>query len=178
MPEKTKRYAFTVTYPSRISIIATKIEVKPCQLLVETNLNLQTNAVWDTGATRSVISTRLAESLKLIPTGITEVSGVHGKKNCSNYLIDVVLPNQVMIQQVSVIESSEIPFDVLVGMDIIGFGDFCLSNANNKTKFTFQIPSTHETDYVSEINDSNKKNDKLKKTTTDDIRAFLAKRRK
>ncbi len=115
---------------------------------------------------------------RTVPTGITEVSGVHDKKNCSSYLIDVVLPNQVMIQQASVIESSEIPFDVLVGMDIIGFGDFCLSNAKNKTKFTFQIPSTHETDYVWEINDSNKKNDKLKKTTTDDIRAFLAKRRK
>jgi len=178
MPDKVQRYAFTVTYPVRTSVIATKIEIQPCQLLMKSNLHMQARAVWDTGATRSVISSRLVEALELIPIGITQVSGVHGTMNCSNYLVDVLLPNQVMIQQVSVIESADIPFDVLVGMDIIGLGDFTICNATNQTKFTFQIPSTHETDYVSEINDSNKKKDRLKKTTTDDIKAFLAKRKK
>lgn len=40
--------------------------------------------------------------------------------------------------------------DVLIGMDIIARGDFAMSNSNGKTKFTFQIPATHEHDYVKE----------------------------
>ena len=35
-------------------------------------------------------------------------------------------------------------------MDIIARGDFSISNTNGKTKFTFQIPATHEHDYVKE----------------------------
>lgn len=176
MSHNLQRFAFTVSYPVRTNVIATKIDLKSCELLLESDRQIQANAVWDTGATRSVVSSRVVKDLELIPIGITQVSGVHGKKNCSNYLVDIMLPNQVMIQQVSVIESSDIPFEVLVGMDIIGLGDFTICNADNRTKFSFQIPSTHDIDYVMEINDTNKKTTKVKKTTTDDIRAFLNRR--
>jgi uncharacterized protein YecA (UPF0149 family) len=40
--------------------------------------------------------------------------------------------------------------DVLIGMDIISMGDFTVTASKRKTKFSFQIPSTHDTDYVKE----------------------------
>jgi preprotein translocase subunit SecA len=42
--------------------------------------------------------------------------------------------------------------DVLIGMDIISKGDFSITASQQKTKFSFQIPSTHDTDYVKEYN--------------------------
>ena len=37
---------------------------------------------------------------------------------------------------------------VLIGMDIIGKGDFAVSNYDGKTVFTFRTPSIKLTDYV------------------------------
>lgn len=41
--------------------------------------------------------------------------------------------------------------DMLIGMDIITLGDFALTHKNNGTVFSFQIPSTHEYDFVKQI---------------------------
>jgi len=41
---------------------------------------------------------------------------------------------------------------MLIGMDIIGIGDFAVSNYNNKTIFSFRYPSKHKIDFVHEIN--------------------------
>ena len=42
-------------------------------------------------------------------------------------------------------------FGLLVGMDIINLGDFALTHKNSQTVFSFQIPSTHEYDFVKQI---------------------------
>ena len=41
-------------------------------------------------------------------------------------------------------------FGVLIGMDVIGFGDFAITNVNGITKVSFRIPSIAEIDYVME----------------------------
>ncbi|MDR3184029.1 MAG: SEC-C domain-containing protein, partial [Prevotellaceae bacterium] len=41
-------------------------------------------------------------------------------------------------------------FDVLIGMDIITQGDFAISQSEGNTKFTFQMPSTHDFDFDKE----------------------------
>jgi membrane protease subunit (stomatin/prohibitin family) len=40
-------------------------------------------------------------------------------------------------------------------MDIIGLGDFSICLKDGKTKFSFQIPSTHDIDFVQEIQQKN-----------------------
>lgn len=40
---------------------------------------------------------------------------------------------------------------MLIGMDIINLGDFALTHKNGGTVFSFQIPSTHEYDFVRQI---------------------------
>ena len=47
-----------------------------------------------------------------------------------------------------------------------GLGDFTISNSENKTKFSFQIPSTHNTDYLLRLKKLTRKTDHQKYTMT------------
>jgi len=38
--------------------------------------------------------------------------------------------------------------DILIGMDIISQGDFAITNHNNKTMFSFRMPSMLDLDFV------------------------------
>lgn len=38
--------------------------------------------------------------------------------------------------------NSEFDYDVLIGMDVITEGDFCVSTKENKTQFFFRMPAT------------------------------------
>jgi len=105
--------------------------------------------IWDTGATGSVISRRLAQKLNLFPIGKTYTRGVHGIAQVDQYLVNVVLPNKVIIEGVAVTESEHFEdFDVLIGMDLILMGDFTISNFNQKTTFSFAVPSMGEIDLI------------------------------
>jgi len=71
----------------------------------------------------------------------------------NTYLLDVVLPNNIVVSEVLVCDS-EIgaqKIDVLIGMDVILLGDFAVSNYQGETTFTFRIPSQKKTDYVAEL---------------------------
>jgi len=41
--------------------------------------------------------------------------------------------------------------DVLIGMDVISRGDFAVSIHKGNGRFSFQIPHTHNIDYVAEL---------------------------
>lgn len=117
------------------------------------NISLTVEALWDTGASGSCISQDVVEKMGLKPTGMTHVLTPSGKDTRYTYLVDVVLPNNVRIPDLHVIES-EIGaqgIGFLVGMDIISAGDFAVSNFNGRTCFTFRIPSEKRTDYVQEF---------------------------
>ena len=88
----------------------------------------------------------------LIPTGVADTTGFDGStKRLNVYLIDVYLPNRVVVGEIGAAESPSLPGadDVLIGMDIIGLGDFAVSNFQGKTTFTFRIPSLAEMDFGS-----------------------------
>jgi hypothetical protein len=61
------------------------------------------------------------------------------------------LPNNVVIVGVRASENSLADCDVLIGMDIIGIGDFAITNHNGKTTWTFRTPPCEEIDFVREI---------------------------
>ena len=121
-------------------------------------------AIWDTGATHSAITKKVVEELGLKPTGIVEVRYGSGKALTNTYLVNISLPNRVMVDQVRVTEVQLIPDDnvsdnqqpqLLIGMDIIGFGDFAVTNADEKTTFSFRIPSIEEIDFIPDAEESN-----------------------
>lgn len=108
-------------------------------------------ALWDTGATASVISTEVATKLGLSPISQCITYHAQGQSLVNVYLVNLVLPNQLLIQDVRVTEGNLNGFGVLIGMDIINLGDFALTHRDNKTVFSFQIPATHEYDFVKQI---------------------------
>ena len=46
--------------------------------------------------------------------------------------------------------------EILIGMDIIGTGDFAVSNYDNKTTFSFRWPSISKIDFVKEVEEENR----------------------
>lgn len=105
-------------------------------------------AIWDTGATSSVITSKIVEKCNLISISKDKVHTAGGLDLQNVYLIDIVLPNGILVNSVRVTEAKEIAgADALIGMDIISLGDFAISNVDKKTVFSFRIPSCEIIDY-------------------------------
>jgi len=114
--------------------------------------------LWDTGATRTSISNRVATLLKLIPIRQTTIFHATGQSIVNVYDISIVLPNDILFPFKTVSEGKFSGFDVLIGMDIISQGDFSISNVNGKTTFSFRTPPFQEIDFVVEYDNINQKN--------------------
>lgn len=146
--------AFTVTYQDISHRIITDILVSPAfdpsQHSSPPYEPFATNALWDTGATGSVITPDTAKSLNLIPTGTICVQHAGGQAICNTYVVNFYLPNHVAIIGVPVVEGCSKDFGAIVGMDIITRGDFSITNLGNKTIVSYRVPSVKKIDYVIE----------------------------
>lgn len=98
-------------------------------------------AAWDTGSQFTLISPRIVEKLHLTPYREGGIMGIGGKKTVKTYKIAIGLPNGILIHDVEVYCSDLDDYDMLIGMDIITMTDFCITNADLRTKFSFRIPS-------------------------------------
>lgn len=148
---ETIYYAFTVAYDNVVR------DLKTDAILLGNEREIKGVAQWDTGASSTCISERVVSELNQPPIGVTIISTPAGQRQCNKYLVDIVLPNNVKVTDVEVIET-EIgtqQIDVLIGMDIITLGDFVISNNNGKTTFSYRFPSKKKIDFVQEINIQN-----------------------
>ena len=108
-------------------------------------------AVWDTGATSSVITPHVVSECGLKPTGRARVNGVFGTEETDTYLVSVNLPNNYLVSSISVpLGRLGLGVDVLIGMDIISQGDFAITSRYGRTKFSFRCPSRSDIDFVAE----------------------------
>lgn len=108
------------------------------------------DAIWDTGATNSVITQKVIDACELLPTGIARVQGVLGESESETYLVNIGLPNKVIFHTVRVTKGNFLGADILIGMDIINKGDFAVTNLGGVTKFSFRTPSQVHIDFVEE----------------------------
>jgi len=99
------------------------------------------DALWDTGATCSVITPAIVKVLNLSPVSYTFMSGVSGIDLAVQYYVDLELPSGVIAGKVLAVEGTPLGCDLLIGMDIIGLGDFMMSCCNGTTHFGFRTPS-------------------------------------
>jgi hypothetical protein len=106
------------------------------------------NAIWDTGATNSVITQAVIDGCGLAPTGMAQVHGVHGIQPTETYLVNIALPNGVTFMSLRVSKGSIRDADVLIGMDIINQGDFSVTNCDGHSQFSYRTPSIEHIDYV------------------------------
>jgi hypothetical protein len=65
-------------------------------------------ALWDTGATGSVLTKATVKELNLTPTGITKVNHAGGSSVSNTYLVNLFLPNKFAVIGVTVSECDDI----------------------------------------------------------------------
>lgn len=99
-------------------------------------------ACWDTGASASAIRADIATKLGLVPTGQTKVHTANGVATVDTYIISLELPgSQVIFRSVAVSSANLGPnTEMLIGMDIIGHGDFIVQRHKNFHSFSFTCP--------------------------------------
>lgn len=112
------------------------------------------SAIWDTGATNTVITKKVADELGLVPTGMTQMNTANGVAFSPTFIVDIGFEKGLLIQSVKVSQVDDLSggCDALIGMDIISIGDFSITNHNRKTCMSFRFPSSHEIDYVKNPN--------------------------
>jgi len=109
-------------------------------------------AIWDTGATGTVITKKVVQDCDLKQVGMAKVQTVGGDVNSPVYFVSLYLPNKVIIPQLRVVEGILFgPAEILIGMDIINRGDFAITNKNNKTTFSFRMPSLETINFVKQM---------------------------
>ena len=108
-------------------------------------------SLWDTGASVSLISARVAKVLGLASIGKSGVSGYNeGIDVKDTYCVHVGLPTGDIVTNIMAMEFDSDEYDVVIGMDVIGKGDLAVTNLNDRTTFSFRIPSEEEIDFSKE----------------------------
>jgi hypothetical protein len=73
----------------------------------------QYSAIWDTGATKTMVTQHVVEDCGLVPTAQSRVQGIFGVKTVNGYLVNITLPIQypnrvqesIAIHHLSVLEA-------------------------------------------------------------------------
>jgi hypothetical protein len=138
---KIQHYAFKQEYQNLARQLITDVEV----IGISANSrrkSVKVKALWDTGASCSVITHKIAQMLNLIPINRARAVGVHNSTMVDVVKIEVGLPNKVLVDRVqAMVCNLNQNFDMLIGMDIILAGDFSISNGEGKTLFSFAVPA-------------------------------------
>lgn len=133
-----------------------KLNNLPTEVIVLSNARKKQNeimpkmwrGIWDTGASISCINQKIVNDLALISVGKTQLNTAGGLKIADIFLVDIGLPNNVIVPNV-LVSCADLGknLDVLIGMDIISLGDFAITNLNGRTIFSFRIPSISIIDF-------------------------------
>lgn len=98
------------------------------------------SAIWDTGATNSMIAECIARKLMLKPIGRATVAGVHGVNSTNCYIVTVRFSNGVELKNIKASEASNTGgFGLLVGMDIIGKGVLHIDGTSDELNVVFEL---------------------------------------
>lgn len=123
-----------VNHEGLVQRIISQVTVMP----VSGNSSVTVSALWDTGATTSMLNDSVARALNLGEIGYTEYAHANGIAESSIYAADVDFQGGLKIRKIELIGLSDIhDFGLLIGMDIISQGDFRVRNDNGNTVFTF-----------------------------------------
>jgi hypothetical protein len=157
-PSMTPHVAFTTRYNGRSLRLQGEVEIFPAFDPSQPHpQGRKYQALYDTGATQSSVSPKVVAELGLASVGAQNVGVGGGTLTTTVHLVNIALPNKVMFRMwrtASVALHGGI--DVLIGMDILGIGDFAVTHHNGNTTFSFCCPSRKEIDFVAEVTDSNK----------------------
>lgn len=116
------------------------------------NLRVDVTALWDTGATHSVITPQVVIDLDLKSIAKLTNSSMRGTSDDNKvYPTQFSLSHDLLIERVILaMEDNHVPYGcgAMIGMDIIGLGDFSVCGKDGKICMSFRYPSLHTIDYV------------------------------
>ena len=136
---------FTFEYNGIARSLHTPIGIESA---IDTQETIKIDGLWDTGAECSLIRPEVAVRLNLQRVSETFICTPTGEGIPSKvYIVNIYLPNNVKILNLLVAEGIPNSCDILIGMDVINLGDFAVSNFNDKTTFSFRIPSLMKIDF-------------------------------
>jgi predicted aspartyl protease len=143
--------ALTFKASGLANVIISDVQVAtPTADTVNPRVVLPFKALWDTGASGSVITEAVVAALGIAPTGVTQIRTANGSRDTNVYAVDILLPSGVSCPNWQVAKADVSGADVLIGMDVIHCGDFSITNVDGKTTVSFRVPSLKEIDYVEE----------------------------
>ena len=151
-PGAQPHLAFTVKYQGRSSTLTSDVEIFPAFANGQPpTRGRQYKALYDTGATHSSVSLKVVTELNLASMGALNVGVGGGRLPTTSHLVNIMLPNKAMfgMAQVAKIDLHG-GIDVLIGMDILGVGDFTVTHYAGNTTFSYCCPSRREIDFVTE----------------------------
>ena len=64
--------------------------------------------------------------------------------------VSLISPTGDRVTNIMAMEFDSDEYDVVIGMDVIGKGDLAVTNLNDRTTFTFRIPSEEVIDFSKE----------------------------
>lgn len=142
--------AFTTEYDGLSAVLVNRVKVHQAFDPVGQDVppGFMFDGLWDTGATNSVITQQVVDACGLSPIGFTKICHANGADDVEVYLVAIMLPNGTGFSSVRVTKTLLTGIDMLIGMDIIGAGDFAVTHANGKTVFTYRSPSLTRIDFT------------------------------
>lgn len=140
--------SFTVAFDQSVNVLRVNVGITPNAVALGSGNGNRWVSLWDTGATRSVITKAVVDALELKPISVGTARTPQGTYDAYLYYIDLYLPNSVYFPKLLVMEGQPADCDILIGMDVIGHGDFAVSNYNQQTTFTYRYPSCAKIDFV------------------------------
>jgi hypothetical protein len=142
--------SFRKDFNKHEKILLTPIDIFPVASSDEitSNTPVKLKALWDTGATLTVIKPKLRDMLKLRmvrANSSATIAGLGGIFNADYTVVTLRLRNNFEINWCPVyVVDYTVDVDIIIGMDIIGMGDLVISNTSKKTMFSFIMPSLPE----------------------------------
>lgn len=141
---KKGRYAgeeielFRAEFKERPRQITTKVIIgKP-----DTEERIICNALWDTGCTDTCISQTVADELKLKEYGKKTMTDMTAGHLCTFYIADIKSRNSQFYfseERCAGIDFDGANYEAIIGMDIIGSGNFSLRREREKWVFAFSV---------------------------------------
>jgi len=102
------------------------------------------SGIFDTGASGTVISQRVASALGLKKIYKVTVQTANGEAEQDVHVVNVVLGNGVVFSGMMVTAAPLCGIDLLIGMDILRCGDFTISNRHGFLTVSFDLYSLVE----------------------------------
>jgi len=151
MPTNNILYrSFKKDYNKIEKMLLLPIDIMPIsssdEILCKTSVRLK--SLWDTGATLTAIKPKLRDALNLqmVRTGSSaKVFGLGTVTDADFTVLNLKIRHNFEIHWCPVyIIDYNVDVDIIIGMDIISMGDFAISNADQRTSFSFIAPSMPE----------------------------------